>query len=206
MKYAKNIPQTDLNLSASLIADGWIKIKEAPNLFIAFLLSIPFMVINALICYLIINQLDRSFAVAIQDFIFSGSWSFTIRFDYIIYIYLTILLHELIHLLFIPNFYKSDKTYLGIKLWGGFVFTTETISKSRFILITIAPFLIISVILPVILEISGLLSGFVVFLVFLNALASSVDLLNAFIVTVQTPGGSIIVNNGFETYYSRVNV
>ncbi len=202
MKYAKKIPPADPELRGSLLDEGWEKIKEAPNLFFAFLLSIPFMIINASICYLILFLVNPSYAQMVYDFLFSSdSWSFMIRFDYILYVYLFIIAHEIIHLLFIPNFYRSEKTYFGIKPWGGFVFTTEKLSKSRFLLVTVAPFVVISILIPIILGLANLLSGFLVFLIFLNAFSSSVDMLNATLIAIQVPNGSMIVNNGFETYY-----
>jgi hypothetical protein len=201
LKYAKKIPPADPELRGSLLDEGWEKIKEAPNLFFAFLLSIPFMIINASISYLILFLVNPSYTQMVNDFLFSGSWSFTIRFDYVIYVYLFIISHEIIHLLFIPNFYRSEKTYFGIKPWGGFVFTTEKLSKGRFLLVTVAPFVIISILIPIILGLADLLSGFLVFLIFLNAFSSSVDMLNAALIAIQVPNGSMIVNNGFETYY-----
>jgi len=204
VRFAKKIPQTDQGLSASLIADGWFRIREAPNIIVAFFFSVPFMFINSLISYLVITQSDKEVASVIRDLFVTGSWTLTIRIDYIIYIYIVIVLHEIVHLLFVPNFYKSDKTYFGIKLWGGFVFTTERISKGRFVIITLAPFLLMSVILPFILGQANMLNGFIVFLIFLNALSSSVDMLNTFLVAIQVPNGSMIINNGFESYYKKV--
>ncbi len=201
MKYARKIPQADPELREALLAEGWKIIKEPQSLFFAFIFAIPFMIINALMCYLILLLLNPSYTNMINDFLFSGSWSFTIRFDNIIYVYLFVIAHEFVHLLFIPNFYRSEKTYIGIKPWGGFVFSTEKLSKGRFLLVTIAPFVVISVLIPIILGLSDLLSGFLLFLVFLNAFASSVDILNATLIATQVPNGSSIVNNGFETYF-----
>lgn len=201
MKYARKIPDADPELREALLAAGWKKIKEPPNLILAILLSIPFMIINAVICYLILLIVDPASAYLVTDFIAADSWSVNIRFDYIIYVYLFVIAHEFIHLLFIPNFYRSEKTFIGIKPWGGFVFTTEEIGKGRFLIITVAPFMIISILAPVALGLSGLLGGFLVFIIFLNALASSVDMLNATLIASQVPRGSTIVGNGFESFY-----
>jgi len=54
MKYAKKIPEVDPELRESLLAEGWKQTKEPKGLFWAILFSIPFMIINALICYLIL--------------------------------------------------------------------------------------------------------------------------------------------------------
>ena len=202
MKYARKIPQAAPELREALLAEGWKQMKEPQSLFWAILFSIPFMIINALICYLILFIANPSYANMVYDFLFSGSsWDFTIRFDYIAYLYLFLIAHELIHLVFVPSFYSSDKTYIGIKPWGGFVFTTEKLNKGRFLLITVAPLVVFSILAPIILGLAGLLSGFLLFLIFLNAFSSSVDSLNAVLIAIQVPNGSTIVNNGFETYY-----
>lgn len=103
------------------------------------------------------------------------------------------------HAIFISNFLKSENTYFGIRLWAGFVYTTEKLGKNRFLLISIAPF----VILPIILGLLDLLIGVIGFLILLNAIASSVDMLNTSLILVQVSNGSMIVNNGVETYYNR---
>jgi len=201
MKYAKKIPEPDPELREALLAEGWKKIREPHNLFFAFIFAIPFMIINASICYLILLLVNPTYAHMVYDFLYSGSWHFTIRFDYIIYVYFFVVAHELIHLVFIPNFYRSEKTYIGIKPWGGFVFSTEKFSKGRFLLITIAPFVVFSILALIVLGLIDLLSGFLLFLIFLNAFSSSVDILNATLIAFQVPNGSTIVNNGFETYF-----
>lgn len=68
----------------------------------------------------------------------------------------------------------------------------------------IAPFMTISIILPLFLGVLGLMNGFIFFLVIFNAMASSVDVLNLVLILFQTPANSVIITNGFETYYSEV--
>ncbi len=201
MKYVNKIPPADKELQASLIKEYWRKIKEPSNLFTAIILSIPFMILAVIVSFFIIILFNPTIADTLQEFINTGSFSLIIRLDYILFAYLFIISHELFHAALIPGFLKSEKVFFGIRPWGGFVFTTETLGKARFLLITIAPFLILSVILPVFLGLFGLLTGVMIFLILLNAAASSVDLLSAFLITVQVPNGSKIVNNGFETYY-----
>jgi len=201
LKYVKNIPPTDKELSDSLIKAGWKRIKEPSNLPGAIILSIPFMVLGGFFSFLIIALFNPSFVYSLGQVIDRGAFSIDIRFHYILYAYIIIFLHEMVHAVFIPDFIKSEKTYFGIRPWGGFVYTTQKLSKSRFLLITVAPFIILSVFLPAVLGISGLLGGLMAFLVLLNAAASSVDLLNATLIMVQVPSDSMMVNNGFETYY-----
>ncbi len=203
MKYVKNIPPADKELKASLIKEGWQKIKEPSNLYTATILSVPFMILGSLVGFSIIILFNPDLTETLKEFINTGSFSLTLRLDYILFAYLLIILHELLHVVLIPGFLKSEKTFFGIRPWGGFVFTAEKLGKGRFLLISLAPFITLSVILPVGLGFSGLLTGVMVFLILLNAVASSVDLLNAFLILVQVPNGSKIINNGFETYYKN---
>jgi hypothetical protein len=88
-------------------------------------------------------------------------------------------------------------------LFGGFVATEEEMRKSRFMLITIAPFIIGSVILPLFLGFLGWLNPQVKLLILLNAMASSVDILHAILVFIQVPSNAILKNNGPRTYWIR---
>lgn len=201
MIYTKKIPKADPLVKASLIKQGWITLKEAPNLLIAILLSVPFMILNGLICYGVLYLFNPTYATLVLDTLNASSWAFTIRFDYILYVYLLIVLHELLHLVFIPNFYRSKKTYWGIKLWGGFVYTQEVLTKRRFLVVSLAPFVLLSLIVPMILGWFGWLNMFLLVLVFFNALSSSVDTLNFVTVILQVPNKSLLVNQGFESFY-----
>ncbi len=201
MKYSRQIPRTDTELSHALKDAGWVQIKEPSNLVAAFSLSIPFLLINLLVVYVTIASVDADTATAITGAFASDRWEVTIGFDRIVYLYITVLLHEFLHLFLIPRFIRSDKTYFGIKPWGGFVFTAEPMSKCRFMVVSLGPFLFLSVIVPFLLGLSGHLTGFLVFLVLVNAMASSVDTLSAVLFFIQVPKGATVVNNGFESYY-----
>jgi hypothetical protein len=205
MKYIKKIPTSDKELSNKLISDGWKKLKEPSNLGMATLLSVPFMLINGIIFMVIVFCLYPPF----KDFFNNSKDGFNITFEgnlytlimYIVTIFIFMSIHEFLHACFIPNVLKSDKIYWGINAFVGFVYTTEKIKKSRFLIISIMPFILLSVILPFILNIFGWLNGFTIFLCLINAMGSCVDCLNICIVGIQVPSGSYIVNNGFETYF-----
>lgn len=204
MRYIKKIPSSSNELNEKLIAEGWKKIKEPSNLGIATLMSIPFIFINGAIFMAIASFLYHP----LKEVLFNSKQGFSISFTinlvtvvYIVIIYLFMIIHEFLHACFIPNFLKSDKTYWGINGLFGFVYTTEIIKKSRFLIISIMPFILLSVILPFILNTFGWLNEFTILLCLINAIGSCVDCLNIFIIGIQVPKGSYIVNNGFETYY-----
>lgn len=201
MKFVKEIPPIDKKLSDKLISHGWIKIKEPKNLLTTMLVSIPLMFINSLISILIINQFYSPWVDILDKRSFSISINIFNIIFFIIAIFILLIVHELFHVIFIPNFIKSDKTCCGITLNGGFVATTEKIVKNRFIMISIAPFVLLSMVLPIILGVCNSLNGFIVFFIIVNAMASSVDILNLILIMVQVPKNSFIINNGFETYF-----
>ena len=157
MRYIKKIPPTDEELSNKLISEGWRKLKEPSNLVIATLLSVPFMFINGGIYLLIVFYLYNP----LKELFFSGNGfelSFTLNIFTLIYFFVILIfmiIHEFIHACFIPNVLKSDKTYWGINAFFGFVFTTEKIKKNRFLIICIMPFILLSILLPFILNILG---------------------------------------------------
>jgi hypothetical protein len=68
-------------------------------------------------------------------------------------------------------------------------------------LISVAPFVVISLIMPLMLGVAGILGPLAICLILLNALGSSVDLLTLLLVAFQAPAGSRLVSNGWKTYW-----
>jgi hypothetical protein len=201
MKLVNKLPKSDQRLHVDLIKSDWVPMKEPKNLMSAILLSIPLMIVAAMISIGIITIFS---SISFSDFgMTSDSISISINLGIIFWIVLLVILHELLHLIFIPHFIQSKKTYIGLTLFGGFVVTEEEISKSRYIFITIAPFMIISIILPLLLGVFGLLTPTLIFLIILNSMASSVDLLNLLLIIKQVPQHAILKNNGTNTYWKR---
>lgn len=207
MRYVKRIPAANRELSEELIADGWRKLKEPSNLGMAMLLSIPFIIINGAIFIVYALYLYDP----LKEFLYNINEGISISFNlnlstllYVAMIFVFMTVHEFIHASFIPNFLKSDKTCWGINGLCGFVYTTEEIKRGRFLVISIMPFILLSMVLPFILKVLGMLNGFVIFLGLVNAMGSCVDFLNMVIIVSQVPKGAVIVNNGFETYFKLI--
>lgn len=203
MRYLKKIPSTDKELGIKLISEGWTKLKEPSNLGIATLLSVPFMFINGIISmsisYYLYPPLKELFS---SEHGFNITFTinlYTFIYGFIIFLFMTI--HEFFHACFIPNVFKSTQIYWGINGFFGFVYTTQKIPKNRFLIISIMPFILLSVVFQFIINFLGLLNGFTIFLCLINAMGSCVDCLNICLVAIQVPKGSYIVNNGAETYF-----
>ncbi|KMY31940.1 hypothetical protein ACZ11_07105 [Lysinibacillus xylanilyticus] len=201
MKLLYKLPKSNPNLHLDLIKNGWIPMKEPKNLISAILLSIPLMIVASMISIGVINIFS---SISWRDFGFtSGGISININLSVILGIVFLLIIHELFHLMFIPNFMKSEKTSVGLTLFGAFVMTEEKISKPRYMFITIAPFIIISVIFPLILSICGLLTTTIKFLIILNSMGSSVDLLNVLLIMKQVPKNATLTSNGANTYWKN---
>jgi hypothetical protein len=202
MKFTQNLPHEDPELSRRLLADNWKRIKEPRRLATTILASIPFTLINGAASVGVMLPFYNPFTALAgeQPFSFTLAIDFRILF-YIAGFFVFALLHEMIHAVLIPGFIKSEKTFWGITPFGGFVATTEEISRMRFLLISIAPFGVLSILLPVILGAAGLLTPYLALIILVNAMGSGVDVLSMLLILFQTPPGSRIVANGFETYF-----
>ncbi|MDF1615836.1 DUF3267 domain-containing protein [Petrocella sp. FN5] len=204
MKYAKNIPPVDQELSETLVKQGWTRIKEPANLFAALLASIPFMVGCGLVSFLIITYFDSTVVNIFERVSTNNNITINFRWDYILLMIIMIYIHEMLHAFWIPNFLSDDNTFFGIKIWGGFVFTSQSLTKRRFIMICLAPYVTLSILLPLILGMLNVLNGILISLIMINAMASSVDLLNACLILFQVPKDAMVINNSYETYYRQI--
>lgn len=203
MRYTNKIKPTDKTLSEELLSSGWRKLKEPSSLGVLILLSVPFMFINAVIEIFILYNLYEPLQELIKN---KEGFSFEFRIDlwtlvFVIGIIIFMAIHEFLHACFIPKVWSSDKTYWGINGVCGFVFTEEKIKKGRFLLISIMPFFILSIVLPFILKVFGWLNGYTSLLCLINAMGSCADIFNICLIMIQVPNGAYIINNGFETYY-----
>ena len=134
---------------------GWYK-KEPKNFTLTILCSIPLMIFLSLISVGIISFFSP---ILLQDFgMQQNGLLMTINFPDIIValiiIYAIIYIHEIIHLIFIPDFLHSDTTFLGLSWFGGYTYTEEVITKARYVVIGAMLFFIISVLFVVILGVT----------------------------------------------------
>ncbi len=199
MKILNELPKYSEDIHSELINNGWIQIKEPKTIATAIVLSIPIMLLNAVLSILIINIFS---SISLGEFGISMNYfSININLLNIVWIFVLIIVHELLHLVIIPNFHKSNKTFIGFTPFGGYVHTEEELSKPRFILITITPFIVLSILLPLVLSVFGLLTTTIKALILLNSMSSSVDILAFVLIVFQVPRNATLRNNGTKTYF-----
>ena len=182
MRYINKTPSIDINMKNKMINEGWKQLKEPSNIVMATLISLPIALLNVYICLIFISGINPNIKMVINSIIESGSINFKIKLTYIIYAYICILLHEIIHMILIPNFIKSKLTFISIKLWRGFVYTEEIIKKRRHLIITIMPFIILSFIVPFFMTIIGISSEYVFILAIINSAGACVDIMSFIII------------------------
>jgi hypothetical protein len=183
-----------------MTAGHWVKLEEPKNMLTAILASIPLMALNATITLLIAGM----FVPVSPEYFGIGGTTFSFQIDLLPLLFGVVgilVAHELVHLLCIPDFIRSDTTCMGITYGGGFVYTEEPLTRTRYLIISFAPFIVISLILPFILGMLHLLSPLILGLLVLNSLGSSVDILIAALVLMQVPSKAYLVANGRDTYW-----
>jgi len=112
-------------------------------------------------------------------------------------ILLLVPLHESIHLLFFPSL-KNAEVGFYTKIFSFYVTTNDSLTKGRFLLISIAPFLFITVI-PFIIT-CFYFNIDIVYLLLFNSLGAGVDILYFFII-LKLPSVSEIKIFNNEIYY-----
>ena len=201
IKLVLGIPKPDKSKHANLLKDNWTPLREPKNILHSLLLSAPIMIVCALLTLAIIHIFVPLSAAYFG--INTGQLSIAIDLPFIAAIVTVFIAHELIHLLLIPGFVKSDKTYMGLTYLGLFVYTEEVLSKKRHIAISVFPFLFISILLPVLLGITGLLNPILIIVILLNSLGSSVDILSLISILSQVPSNAHLTSNGMLTYWKK---
>jgi hypothetical protein len=180
-----------------------VQVKEPAKVATYILLSIPIMVLNAFLTLVLVGLFVP---LSLQYFgVADDSLSISISIPGIALLVAVLVVHEFLHLLLVPGFLRSDKTYAGITIYGGFIYTEEVLTRRRFIAISLMPLVALSVLLPVVLGAAGLLSPLFVLAILLNAIGSSVDIMGLFFVLAQVPPGSSMVCNGMKTYWKNVD-
>lgn len=202
MKIVSRIPATSKQRHEELTGNGWVALKEPQSMMTAVVASIPLMVLNVL---LTVGVFSLFRPVSPADFGFGqDGFSITVSLVAVVGLFLLLIVHEMLHLVMVPGFASSDRTYTGITYVGGFVYTEEEIPKARYLLITVLPFVILSVLLPLVLGGAGLLTAGAMALILFNSMASSVDVLSMFLILTQAPAGSRLTGNGTRTYWKQM--
>ena len=202
MKYIKEIPDENKNLTEELVQKGWNILKEPSSLSKTIALSIPVSVVLMAIAigYLMLLFPEKLDMANVDGF----SMKITINLNLILYIVGLLaytFLHEMIHALMIPKVFRSEKTYWGMNGCFGFVYSEEEVKRSRFVLISIMPLLVLTFAVPLVLKIAGISPWYILLLCVINAGGACVDIFNLILIIKQVPSSGMVLSNGMRTLY-----
>ncbi len=200
MKYVKSMPKADTGQTEKLKKDGWKKLKEPRTVLRASLLSLPLSILlgGITIGYAVWLK-PELLDIFMQDTIVL---SFDLKFILMVPLYFVYMfIHEMLHAVCTPNVLKSDKTVWGLNGLFGFVVTEEKMSRKRFMLVSVMPFLVLSLVSLTVCRFLNVLNGYVLVFSVLNAMGSCVDFFNLLLIMVQVGRRQQIVNVGMETYF-----
>jgi hypothetical protein len=172
-------------------AQGWTSLNE-PNPWLAQLISLP--VIGLALVLLAILWLAAT-PIRFSDL--------NIGFLDVLYIFVIIAPHELIHLVCHPHYGATSKSILGF--WPAtqlfYAHYDGVMSKQRFLVILAAPLIVLSV-LPLVLCAALQFKSLVMLKISLfNCLCGAVDLLGIIVIWWQVPSQAVTRNKGWRTYY-----
>lgn len=202
MKYIKEIPDENKELTEELVQKGWNILKEPSSLSKTIALSIPISIILMVIAigYLMILFPEKLDMANVDGF----SIEITINVKLLLYIgglLAYTFLHEMIHAMMIPNVFRSEKTYWGMNGCFGFVYSEDEIKKGRFILISIMPLIVLTFMVPLVLKIAGISPWYILLLCVINAGGACVDIFNLILIIKQVHSAGMVVSNGMRTLY-----
>jgi hypothetical protein len=120
-----------------------------------------------------------------------------------------VVFHEVVHLIFHPQQASTANSVVGL-MFKPFVFYAQyfgELSRARFLVVLLAPFIVISVIPLVVVYFFGTSSKLGAVLAFFssaNAAASSADIFGAMLCIKQVPSHARVRNSGWKSYWREV--
>ena len=171
--------------------DGWTKAKEPKAWVVRWLLATPVSIllgIGALLIVVIFSQVSiERFSLIVLVAIYFG----------------TLIVHESIHALLHPDGALTDKTIIGF--WPShlifYAHYDDPRPRENFLLGSIAPFIVLTIIPLMILSFSDLDAWELAAVAILNAIFSCIDVISFVTILIAIPKKSFVRNKGWYTYW-----
>jgi hypothetical protein len=174
-------------------ADGWRTIRE-PGPIALQVIAIPIATALALvwaICVLSFRQ---------TTFLSQGV---TIDISTLLLLILIVPVHELLHAVVHPGWGLSTSTIIGIWLSKGLFYAhyTGEMSRNRFLLVLVMPFLVLGVLPTVLIMLMPGLRQSLLWLSLFGSVFACGDLEGVGFILFQIPSSAIVRNQGWKTYW-----
>ena len=204
MRWLRELPTADPDEAARLRGKGWQRLREPAGMGRTLAAASPFFLLLTALCVWELAALSP------------GLWGVTsvggVRFtvglvDLALAVAVLLgwtLLHEVLHALCLPGGLASPHTGMGVRGAFAFVHSSAALTRRRFLLVSVAPCVLLSFALPPVVALFAPVPGWLAALCVLNAAGSCVDVLSAALVGWQVPRGGRVVSNGPETWASAL--
>ncbi|RPJ27104.1 MAG: DUF3267 domain-containing protein [Chloroflexi bacterium] len=188
-------------------AEGWRKLAFDPSPILLQLMAIPVIVVLVVIwgrLLFLVPPLKMTSLQVVGSPILVLGW--------LIILLMLIPVHELLHALMHPHWGRSPNTILGLWLSKGLGYAhyEGEMSRNRYVLAALVPYLILGLLPLGILALPGTAlwpAGVVLTLVFLSLPGSVLacgDMVVIGLLLFQIPGAAIVRNKGWKTYWRPV--
>ena len=111
--------------------------------------------------------------------------------------------HELVHAIVAPRARADDREYLGFSPWhvGFYVHHTGALSRRRYVVVGLAPLLLMSVVPIVFCAVWQIRLPWLMYVSIANALGSCADLLGTVLILTRIPRRATIRQQGTQTWW-----
>ena len=180
--------------------NSWHAIHEPGPILMQFL-AIPFGFGAATLSFLLWQVFGLPSSMQVR-----GSDASIFLLTLVLSLAVLIIVHELLHAIVHPHFGCSPRTVIGA--WPSrmlfYAHYSGPLTRDRFLLVFLMPFLVISV-LPIVMAAIGVIPHSLMFwpawFSVWNALFASGDLLGIALIFFQVPRAAIVQNQGWRTYW-----
>ncbi len=171
----------------------WRPLREPRRIVFFLALALPLGLLAALgfLLLAVVLRPSQEFVIAPDDV------------SLLLALLLLVPLHEGCHALVVPGSLTSPNLIVGVwpKAVAGYVHYEGELGRSRFLLVTLCPFLVLSAVALAAARLFPAAEQFWLTLGLLNALGSGGDLLGALLVLSQVPRDARLRNQGMDTYW-----
>ena len=120
-----------------------------------------------------------------------------------LFIILIVPIHEFLHAVIFKGGLTSKRVVFGFypKVFGFYAYYNGKITRHRYIIIAVFPFLMLTVIPLMVVTLFQVECKYLVEVIFASGMGSGMDILGIIIILRQVPRQSVLISSGMKTYW-----
>lgn len=204
MKWAWGIPKANIETRNKLLEQKWTLLKQSMMSPVSVVSSVTLIFITTLITVGFALLLDPSWKdwvgrIKLEN---SDQMAFMAVSLIVVSMVAVLYVHEFVHAIFLPRPF-TDRVIVGSNGAFGFTYTEQQISRERYMVVAIMPFLL-SFLGLLALSWFGYINIYTVFLCVINAGGAAADIYMIIFLLIKVPRGARVIflnTNGGELFY-----